>query len=71
MQSIMKKKNPNLCEIKGCYNESGLVYYKHQVCLKHFHAYCEDRFNLKCVFKVENKNMAQKGLKLDKQEVLI
>lgn len=40
----MKKSNPNLCSIKGCYEQGYLVYYGHMVCLKHWLKHTEKPF---------------------------
>jgi len=47
----MKKKNPNLCEVKDCYDMLYLKYYKHSVCKKHFVRDTEHSF-LKKVFNI-------------------
>ena len=43
----MKKKDPSLCEIKGCYNELAIRYYGHSVCQKHWDNHCDKGFDLK------------------------
>jgi hypothetical protein len=40
----MKKSNPNLCELKGCYNESYVKYYGVMICQSHFERHCEHPF---------------------------
>ena len=44
----MKKANPNLCEIKGCYDKMYVIYYHHNVCEKHWNS----TLNLKRVFGI-------------------
>jgi hypothetical protein len=52
----MKKSNPNLCEIKGCYNESYISYYGHTICLSHFNKHCDHSF-LKKVFNIPKQEV--------------
>jgi len=57
----MKKKNKNLCEIKGCYEPMYLKYYNHNVCRKHWVKYASlNTLNLKKVFNIpEQEKVAQ------------
>jgi len=49
----MKKKNPNLCHIKGCNEPTYLTYYGHKVCLKHWSMECTmNSFSLKSMFRI-------------------
>ena len=62
----MKKKNKNLCEIKGCYEPMYVKYYKHSVCKLHWAKYCDSNtFNLKKVFNIveteKNAENEEKG----------
>ena len=43
----MKKKDPSLCEIKGCYGQKYVGYYGHSVCHTHFMKDGENGFDLK------------------------
>jgi len=48
----MKKKNKNLCEVKGCYGEYHTKYYNHKVCLKCLTKHFNGSFSLKKAFNI-------------------
>lgn len=60
----MKKKNPNLCEIKGCYEPMYLKYYNHNVCRKHWAKYADlNTLNLKKVFNIPEQEKVAENAK--------
>jgi hypothetical protein len=65
----MKKSNPNLCEIKKCYEPHCLTYYNHKICQKHWLAYAEGKINLKMVLNIPIEEprlkMKEKPIKSD------
>jgi len=52
----MKKSNHNLCEIPHCYDPSYVIYYKHNVCEKHWNS----NLNLKKVFGIVDEEVTPK-----------
>ena len=43
------------CEIKGCNNESTIIYYGKEICGKCFGKHCEGKIDLKKIFKIGEK----------------
>lgn len=41
------------CQVKGCRKESFVVYYGNDICINHWNKHCDEKINLKKVFKIK------------------
>jgi len=49
-------KSQNKCSIKGCKNQSDIIYYGKPVCSKCFDKHCDNKINLKVKLNIKEFN---------------